>query len=296
MNMRLALMAVLVVLVAFRTQPALATDKINVLLVDGQNNHNWKGTTPAIKAMLEKSGRFTVDVLTSPPRGTQDKSAWDQFHADFSKYQVVFSNYNGDNWPEEFNKGLEAFIEHGGGLYILHAANNAFPGWENWNKMIALGWRNNKFGDHVALDDEGQIVRTPKGEGPGAGHGPQWAYPVRLRDTEHPVTKGMPATWIHTADELYHGQRGPGRNMHVLATAYSDKAKRGTGLHEYMVFIVSYGNGRVFVNLLGHDVKQTVYPGCADFIVRGTEWTATGKVTIPVSKELLDLGKAVPTP
>jgi len=287
-------LVLLTVLTALWAQPAPAADKINVLLIDGQNNHNWKETSPVILDLLNKSGRFNVDVLTSPPKGAKDKSAWDKFQADFSKYQVVFSNYNGDNWPEAFNKGLEAFMENGGGLYIFHAANNAFPGWENWNKMIALGWRNNKFGDHVALDDEGKMVREPKGEGPGAGHGPQWAYPVRIRDAEHPVTKGMPATWVHAADELYHGQRGPGQNMHVLLTAYSDKAKKGTGLHECMVFTVSYGKGRVFVNLLGHAGKQTAHPGCAAFILRGTEWAATGKVTIPVSQELLELGKAAP--
>jgi len=108
------------------------------------------------------------------------------------------------------------------------------------------------------------------------------------------VTKGMPATWVHASDELYHGQRGPGQNMHVLLTAYSDKAKKGTGFHECMVFTVSYGKGRVFVNLLGHAGKQTAHPGCAAFILRGTEWAATGKVTIPVSQELLELGKAAP--
>ena len=48
-------------------QPATAADPLKALIVDGQNNHNWQATTPILKAALESSGRFTVDVATSPP-------------------------------------------------------------------------------------------------------------------------------------------------------------------------------------------------------------------------------------
>ena len=53
-------------------------------------------------------------------------------------------------------------------------------------------------------------------------------------------------------DELYHGQRGPAEHMHILATAYSDKAKGGTGTNEPMVWVIPYGKGRVFTTVLGH--------------------------------------------
>jgi hypothetical protein len=94
--------------------------------------------------------------------------------------------------------------------------------------MIGLGWRNNKFGDRVTVDDKGAVVRTPAGEGPGSGHGPQHAYKVVVRDREHPVTRGMPAEWMHATDELYHGQRGPAEHMQILATAYSAPPSRPT--------------------------------------------------------------------
>ena len=45
------------------------------LIVDGQNNHDWKSTTPLLQKALESSGRFTVDVATSPPSG-QDMSGF----------------------------------------------------------------------------------------------------------------------------------------------------------------------------------------------------------------------------
>ncbi|MBS33005.1 MAG: hypothetical protein CMO68_01190, partial [Verrucomicrobiales bacterium] len=54
-------------LLAAATSPATA-EKISVLFVDGQNNHNWKAMTPYMKAQMEKTELFEVDVLTSPPR------------------------------------------------------------------------------------------------------------------------------------------------------------------------------------------------------------------------------------
>ncbi|MCR4410816.1 MAG: hypothetical protein NUV77_00150, partial [Thermoguttaceae bacterium] len=38
------------------------------LIVDGQNGHNWKETTPVLKKLLEETKLFSVDVATSPPR------------------------------------------------------------------------------------------------------------------------------------------------------------------------------------------------------------------------------------
>lgn len=80
-----------------------AEDKIRVLIIDGQNNHNWRTMTPPMKADLEHSGRFTVDVVTTPGPKSQP-AAWDAFRPDFSKYDVVLSNYNGDSWPPEVRK------------------------------------------------------------------------------------------------------------------------------------------------------------------------------------------------
>jgi type 1 glutamine amidotransferase len=276
--------------------PGADAAKINVLIIDGQNNHNWKGTTPPIKAMLEKTGRFTVDVLTSlpkpdPKKATDDEKkaaaeGWARFRHDFSKYQVVFSNYNGEPWPEEVNKAFEKYMENGGGLVVFHAANNAFTKWEAWAKRVALLWQGPATGDRLYVDDAGKVVRQKKGEGPGAGHGPQWAYTLQVRDKDHPITKGLPEKWVHAQDELYQAMRGPAENVHILVTAWADPAQKGTGGHEPMAFTVTCGKGRVFVNLLGHDATSVTHPGCAALMVRGTEWAATGAVTIPPPADL----------
>ena len=263
---------------------ASAAEKINLLIIDGRHNHNWKATTPVVKELLLKTDRFTVDVLTTP--GNKDpKEEWDKFRPDLSKYKVVLMNYAGQPWPKEVNEAFEKYMQDGGGLVFYHAAVFAFPQWAEWNKMMGLGWRDKNFGDRIALDDAGKIVRTPKGEGPGGSHGPAHPFEVMVRDKEHPITKGLPEKWAHVKDELYHGQRGPAQDMTILATAFSAKDKGGTGFHEPMAWTIPYGKGRVFVSLLGHDVAATAAPDAATLLCRGTEWAATGEVTLPVPKD-----------
>jgi type 1 glutamine amidotransferase len=267
---------------------ARAADTLRLLIIDGQNNHNWRAMTPPMKQSLEATGRFTVDVATTPERGAPS-GAWDSFRPEFTRYDVVLSNYNGQPWPQRVQKALEDHVAGGGGLVIVHAANNAFAGWTEYDKMIGLGWRGSDYGDRVTVNDGGEVVRTPRGEGPGAGHGRPHEFTVVVRDAEHPVTSGMPHAWRHARDELYHGQRGPAQHMHILATAFSDKDSGGTGANEPMIWVVPYGKGRVFTTIMGHlNGKADPAIRCVGFqtvVARGAEWAATGKVTLPIPND-----------
>lgn len=262
--------------------PAQAQKKYRVLLIDGQNNHkNWPETTQLMKRYLEETGRFRVEVATSPPAG----QPLDGFRPNFSKYDVLLSNYNGEPWADATKADFEAFVRRGGGLVIVHAANNAFPEWKAYNDMIGLGgWggRTEKAGPYVYYDDAmKQFVRDLKA-GPGGSHGKQHAFQITLRDTEHPITKGLPPVWMHENDELYDRFRGPAQNMRILATAYSAPEQRGTGRHEPLVLTVDYGKGRVFHTMLGHGNDSQRGVGFITLLQRGAEWAATGKVTQPV--------------
>ncbi len=250
---------------------------MKALIVDGQNNHGvWPKTTQMMKRYLEETRLFTVDVATTAPEGTDP-----DFHPDFSKYNVVVSNYNGAAWPEETQKAFVEYVRGGGGFVVVHAANNSFGDWKEYNEIIGLGgWggRDEKSGPYVYFDDSGKAVRD---ESPGGGghHGAQHPFQVVVRNPDHPVTKGVPRAWMHVQDELYDQLRGPAENMTILATAFSSKDQGGTGRNEPMMFTVEYGKGRVFHTPMGHgDYSQE----CVGFIValqRGAEWAATGKVT-----------------
>ncbi len=259
---------------------AAAAAPNRALIIDGQNNHDWRTTTPVLKKILEDTGLFQVDVLTTPPKGGD----FSTFHPDFSKYKVVVSNYNefpnGDKWPENVKTAFEQYMKNGGGFVSYHAADNAFPDWPAYNLMIGIGgWmgRNEKSGPYWYFQD-GKLVSDPT-PGPAGNHGARTPFLIGMRDLNHPITKGLPDKWMHAADELYSRMRGPGEDMRVLATAFSDPANRGTGHEEPMLMALTYGKGRIFHTTLGHDVPAMQCVGFITTFARGTEWAATGKVT-----------------
>ncbi|MEZ6115524.1 MAG: ThuA domain-containing protein [Pirellulaceae bacterium] len=261
------------------TATAWADSPLRVLIVDGQNNHQWQKTTPLLKSALEEAGCFQVDVATSPASG-QDMSS---FTPKFQDYQVVVSNYNGDLWPEATRKAFQRFVETGGGFVCVHAADNAFPKWDEYNRMIGLGgWggRNESSGPYVYLDKDEKLVRDDR-QGPGGSHGARHEFQVIIRDAAHPITDGMPRAWLHTDDELYDSLRGPAENMKILGTAFSNKS----GRHEPMIMTIDYGQGRVMHTAMGHHEPSMQCVGFITVLQRGTEWAATGKVTLPIPED-----------
>jgi type 1 glutamine amidotransferase len=295
----------------FAETKAPSAKPLKVLIVDGQNNHQWAATTPLLESMLENTGRFTVDVATSPPeaekaprmpkdatpeqkaahlealkayvageaaRKAKSAPLWAKWRPKFADYDVVVSNYNGEDWPEEVRKDLLAFVSKGGGLVSYHAANNAFSGWPEYNRMIGVGgWggRKEASGPWLRLrDGKWTTVQQP---GPGGGHGPQHEFVVETYAPEHPIMKGLPAKWTNAKDELYHQLRGPAEQVTVLGGALSDQTKEV----EPMLMVIPFGQGRVFHTTLGHSVDTLQGLGFQVTFARGTEWAATGSVTLP---------------
>jgi type 1 glutamine amidotransferase len=138
-------------------------------------------------------------------------------------------------------------------------------------------WRDGK----VVLDSETPGV---------AQHPTPHDFVMTVRTPDHPITKGLPAEWLHAKDELYSNLRGPAKNLTVLVTATAPTTmQNGTGENEPMIMVLNYGKGRIFHDTLGHagprDQEPIIPMNSVDFrvlLARGTEWAATGNVTIPV--------------
>jgi len=252
-------------------------EPLRALIVDGQNNHDWQATTPVLKKALEETGLFTVEVATAPGENNASLAA---FKPDFAKYKVIVMNYNGAMWSEATRKAFEDYVSGGGGLVVVHAADNSFASWPAYNEMIAVGgWngRDGKSGSYLRWRDGKQVLDSKPG--PAGSHGAQHEFLVVTRAPEHPIMAGLPAEWLHAKDELYDYMRGPAQNATILATAFADKKRGGSGENEAQLLVISYGKGRVFHDMLGHGPEAMKCVGFITTLQRGTEWAATGKVT-----------------
>jgi hypothetical protein len=225
-----------------------------------------------------------VTVVTAPAAtGTLEG-----FAPDFSSYDTIVLNYDApdERWPTALKSSFETYVSDGGGVVVVHAADNAFAKWTAYNRMLGIGgWRgrDESSGPYWYFSDERLIADSSPG--PSGSHGQRVPFAVTVRDAAHPITKGLPRGWMHGDDELYAHLRGPGQNMVVLATAYSDPANAGSGRHEPQLMVSSFGAGRIFHTTFGHDVRAI---SSVDFVVllqRGTEWAATGQVSQPIPKD-----------
>ncbi|MCP3916015.1 MAG: DUF1080 domain-containing protein [bacterium] len=232
---------------------AAAQTKTRVLLVSGANNHDWEWTTPSLARILRDAG-IEVDV-TYEPKKTLSKPEH------LAKYSAFVLDYNGPRWGDEAEASFLAAVESGTGVAVIHAANNAFEGWVEYEKLVGHMWRK------------------------GTGHGKFHAFDVRITDNGHPITRGLPDLIVHP-DELYHDLVAMhGADHRVLAVAHSSSESGGTGADEPMIFVSNYGEGRVFHTPLGHVWKgqeptraSHQDPQFHTLLVRGVQWAATGRV------------------
>lgn len=260
---------------------------INVLLIDGQGTHNWRESTPVLKRDLEETGLFDVTVQTSPPEW-EDVGA---FLPDFSGFDVVVLNYCGALWSPQARQSLLKFIANGGGLVLVHSANLAFPEWREFQQLLCVsGWngRDESYGPYRYWDEKLGGVHLAK-PGPTGTLSQQREYVIQSCDPNHPIMRGLSLKMLHSQDELYANLRGTPQNagnVTILAAAFSDPAYDGSGRYEIQLATVAYGKGRVFQILYGNAGRQCRSVAFIVPFIRGTQWAATGNVTIPVPEDI----------
>ena len=223
-----------------------------------------------------------------------NEAAWRKSRPVFSDYDVVVGNYNGQSWPDDVKNDFEKYMRQGGGFVAVHAADNAFSKWPEYNKMIGVGgWggRNEKSGPMLRYRNGKWIKDASVGRG--GTHGKKVSNLVVTHKPDHPIMKGLDKQWMHVKDEIYGLLRGPAENVTVLASSFSDKKDNGTGEREPGLMVIDYHKGRVFHTTYGHSVKEMQGLGFQITLQRGTEWAATGKVTLPLPKQKLSKTEAI---
>lgn len=251
---------------AQETIPFFKPGMVRVLIFSGRNNHDWRTTSPFLKQVLLDSGRFDVRVEEEPVGVTSETLA---------AYDAIVLDYNGPRWGDVTEKAVAGFVRSGKGLVAVHGASYAFTGIEllgDGHKK--MGIKQPPWPEYLQMIGGYWSEETPK-----SGHGQRHTFPVKLVNREHPITKGMPESFLAT-DELYHNLRLTAQ-VNVLATAFDDLKMGGTGKDEPILWTVAYGKGRVFHTTLGHDLAAMQEAGFVSTFVRGTEWAATGAVTLP---------------
>ncbi|MDB4583330.1 DUF1080 domain-containing protein [Draconibacterium sp.] len=258
-------------------------DKIRVLIIDGYSNHDWRYSTEIINTLLLNSGFCEVDISTAPINDSPDYNNW---NPRFLNYDVVVQNVNslgnGNSWPKSVQSSFEEYMKKGGGMYVYHSANNSFPEWAEYDKMIGLGWRKADQGIAIEIKDN-KMVKIPVGEGENTSHGPRVDLVVNKLKS-HPINKGFPQQWLTPDIELYTYARGPTENIEVLSYTYDKKTDKNWPVD----WVVKYGKGRVYNSTFGHlwhDLRMPPSVQCIGFqttFLRAIQWVAGKEVTVNV--------------
>ena len=253
-----------------------ADSRVQVLILTGESDypyHDWRATSPFLKGLLEKTGRFDVKVAEEV-RGLTART--------LIGYDVLVLNYNGPRWGEETDRAVEEFMRRGKGMVALHgvsygrffgmelqkgrwAASSKGEGWPAYAEMLGSTWKPENI-----------------------GHAVRHIFTARWVDRNHPISRGLEESFL-ADDELYH-RMDLRANIHVLASAYSDPKMGGTGKEEPILWAVPFGQGRVVHTTLGHDTASMYQSGFVTAFLRSVEWAATGAVALPAG---LNAGPAI---
>jgi type 1 glutamine amidotransferase len=246
------LLLFLVMALAFETRclagaeaaaPASNSIPLKVLILSGAGSHDWRATDSFLRQLMLDSGRFDVRV-TEVPSGITAPS--------LVAFDLVIDDYNGPRLGIAAEKALEEFVKSGKGLLVTREALGSFAGKRVWPEFIAMtkvSWPANA---------------TELGDAPFR------LFELKTLHPEHPVIRGLKDK-LRTGDQPRH-EFALQAKAEILAT---------TDNNEPILFASNYGKGRVFCTALGHDLGTMQEKAFITTFLRGAEWAASGKVTLP---------------
>jgi hypothetical protein len=90
---------------------------------------------------------------------------------------------------------------------------------------------------------------------------------VKNTQEDHPVMQGFPKEWLNPKDELYVNEK-LWENFVPLAHSYGEETKKDHAV----IWVNTYGKGKVFGTTLGHNNSTMENPVFLDLLARGLLW------------------------
>ncbi len=277
----------LILFVGLSATPA-AAEAPRTLFITGAapyGYHPWKSNMKQIEKRLEAFGLDNHEKLIA--KGLDD---WREWNGSFEDFDLVVLIYYWAQAPEQKLESLDRYLKNGGSLVVVHSALAGFWKQEQFDRWTGIAYRENDatYGHSLVFRNTGKRIILPPGEGGGSAHAPIRTFRIHTRDSDHPIMKGLPDTWMQARDELYYNLRGPDTGVQVLATA-----KGPDGFFHPQAWTNTRGKGRIFCLTPGHHKPGASSVGFITLLARGIEWAATGGVTMPVPENFPDKNRPV---
>ncbi len=225
------------------------------LLVLSGGRHPYHESTPILGDSLSKAGHevmITEDALVLAHA------------ADMQRYDGVVFNTRREALPDMADltlstaeqDGLKTFIRSGKAFICLHISTCLPKAWPEYHEITGGGW----------------ITGT-------SFHPPYGEFTVHVNAPGHPGVRGVAD--FTTPDELYMGLAfTAGNDVFITADAAEGthpwgpdrRPKHMPGGTFPLGWTRQYGDGKVFVLLLGHDGRSFQTPAFQQLVLNGVDW------------------------
>lgn len=229
---------------------------MKVLVISG-GRHPYEESTPILESFLKGAGHdVTVTEDASP---LADRSA-------MSGYDALVFNTRRENVPdfgdwtlsESQMRGLKDYVSNGGGFVCIHIATCVAAAWPEYHDITGGGWIS------------GTSYHPPYGE-----------FTVNVSQAGHPGVSGIGD--FSTNDELYMNLAiKDGNNVFITGAAEGGTWPWGPDRNPTHMpggtyplgWTRKYGDGNVYVLLLGHDGRSFETPEFQKLVLNGVDWAA----------------------
>ncbi len=221
---------------------------MKLLLISGGMYHPYVVTTPIIEDFLKAAGhdvRVTEDA--SVLREPANMKGYDALVFNTQRDNSLRFNHGPFTWSENEQVGIKDFISSGKGLVCLHIACYLPYNWLEYHDITGGGWIDGK-----------------------SFHPPYGKVTVNVSDPKHPGVHGVAD--FTTYDELYMGLAVRDGND-VFITGTNEDFPGGT---VPLGWTRKYGDGKVFVLLLGHDGQSCQTAEFQRIVLNGVDWVTGG--------------------